>query len=84
MILCYALFNEPEAADSAAKEKFASSTCWTQALQDFQLAVELAKQEKVIPFGDRKWDYNFFGYDSSEARKVSLLGWDKFLRLYGS
>ena len=61
-ILCLAMFNESGISVQLAERKFSSSSCWAQAERDVMDAVELARKDKFIPFGDRKWDYKFFGY----------------------
>ena len=60
-ILSYALFNSSEPETLEAREEIKLSSLWERAKQDIQHAIDLANQEKFIPLGDRKWDYEFFG-----------------------
>ena len=69
-ILCYALFNDSEPGNPEDQQEFDSSPCLVQAERDLQYAIELAKREKIIPRGERKWDYEFLGYPSG-GPKVS-------------
>jgi len=60
-ILSYALFNSSESETLKARDEIKLSPVCAQAKQDIQQAIDLANQEKIIPLGGRKWNYEFFG-----------------------
>lgn len=76
--VCHGLFNVAEPYSPHSDEMWQgirTSTSYLQAAKDIEYAIGLAKQEKILPLGERKWDFEFFGlpFDGSKNRDMFSL-----------
>ena len=74
--VCNGLYNCSEPYSPHGKEmmaKLLSSAPYQQAMKDLEHVVNLAKEEKILPWGERKWDYDLLGlpFDASKGTDMS-------------
>ena len=71
--ICNGLYNCSEPYSPFAKDmmqELLNSSPYLQAMKDLQHAVDLAQEEKILPFGERKWDYDFFRLPFDPAKGI--------------
>ena len=61
--ICYVLFNVSEPYTPRIDEMFdgiRTSPAYLQAIRDIEHVIHLAEKEKTLPFGELKWNFDFF------------------------
>ena len=73
--VCYGLFNVAEPYTPYGDEmmrQVKTNPSYLKAIEDMEYVTDLAGQEKILPLGAIKWNYDFFGlpFDGSKNRDM--------------